>query len=171
LNQCESEILNLKFVKNSTENEVIQEILMKIIKKFIKRWDREGEFLSWSEYLLANRDSEFIDSTSNRLERRNRIILHKRIKFPGKIAIDVVFCIKNYFLLKNIDALSRLNTLLGKGIYHKQYSKDKFNKILSIIDNSFRLRANKKIAKTGVIDIINKILTFLITKNKFQKLL
>ena len=74
LNQCESEILNLKFVKNSTENEVIQEIFMKKIKKFIKCWDREGEFLSWSEYLLANKDFEFIDSTSTRLERRNRII-------------------------------------------------------------------------------------------------
>ena len=117
LNQCESEILNLKFVKNSTENEVIQEIFMKKIKKFIKRWDREGEFLSWSEYLLANRDFEFIDSTSNRLERRNRIIKDKIIKFPGKRAIDVVFCVKNYFIFKNIDALSRLNTPLGKGIY------------------------------------------------------
>ena len=51
--------------------------------------------------------------------------------------------------------------------YHKQYSKDKFNKILSIID-FFRLRANKKIAKNGVIDIINKILTFLITKMFFK---
>ena len=75
LNHWESEILNLKFVKNSTENEVIQEIFMKKIKKFIKCWDREGEFLSWSEYLLANKDFEFIDSTSTRLERRNRIIL------------------------------------------------------------------------------------------------
>ena len=130
LNQCESEILNLKFVKNSTENEVIQEIFMKKIKKFIKRWDREGEFLSWSEYLLPNSDSEFIDSTSNRLERRNRIIKDKIMKFPGKRAIDVVCCIKNYFILKNIDALTRLNNPLEKGICHKQYSKDKFNKIL-----------------------------------------
>jgi hypothetical protein len=139
----ESETLNFKFVKKSTENEVIQEILMKIIKNFIKRWDREGEFLSWPEYLLANRDSEFIDSASNRLERRNRIIKDKIIIFSGKRAIDVLCCIKNYSILKNIDALSRLNNPLEKGICHKQYSKDKFNKILSIID-SLRLRANKR---------------------------
>jgi hypothetical protein len=62
LNYWENQILNLKFVKNSTENQVIQEILMKIIKKFIKRWYREGEFLSWSEYSHANIDSEFIYS-------------------------------------------------------------------------------------------------------------
>jgi hypothetical protein len=47
--------LKISYLRNFDEN----------IEKFIKRWDREGEFLSWSEYLLANRNSEFIDTTSN----------------------------------------------------------------------------------------------------------
>ena len=115
--------------------------------------------MSWSDYILDHREFEFIDSTSNRLERRNRIIKQKISKFPGNRAIDKVCCLKSYFILKNIDVLSKINNPSDKGIIHKQQSLLKFNKILFIIDG-LRLRKNKRNDKAGVIEIIEKILTF-----------
>ena len=80
--------------------------------------------MSWSDNILDHREFELIDSTSNRLERRNWITKEKISKFTGKRAIDQVCCLKSYFFLKNIDVLSRINNPSDKGIIlvHKQQS-------------------------------------------------
>jgi hypothetical protein len=115
LNHFKTEILETEFVQNHNQNEVIRQKLLKINTKTLKRWVADGESLSWADYLMETRDFNFVDTTSNRLERRNIII-------DGKRPIDVLCCIRSYFILQNIDALSRLNSQKDKGIQHKNIS-------------------------------------------------
>ena len=108
---------------------------------------------------MEKRDLSFVDTTSNRLERRNIIIKDKIVKFPGKRSIDVLVCLRSYFLLQNIDCLSRIKSKNDPGIKHKKVSIEKHDKILSIID-SLRLRKNKTFDPDAIGEIINQILSF-----------
>ena len=77
---------------------------------------------SWKldDFIMEKRDLSFVDTTSNRLERRNIIIKDKIVKFPGKRSIDVLVCLRSYFLLQNIDCLSRIKSKNDPGIKHKK---------------------------------------------------
>ena len=77
------------------ENLVIQNKLLKLIQK-LGIWRHP---LLRTDYYLESRQYNFIDSTSNRLEHRNIIIKEKIQKYPGKRPIDIICCLRSYFLL------------------------------------------------------------------------
>ena len=61
------------FHDNLDEHSLVKQKLHKVLSYIKNRYEKEGNLLSWNTYIMANRDMEFIDSTSNKIG--NTVIL------------------------------------------------------------------------------------------------
>ena len=85
----------------------------------------------------------FTDCTSNRLERNNRVQNTKIKQYPGTKPLDVIVCLRNYFVITQVERLCRIRTKTGLVCPMKK-SIEKYQKMNQILAQ-FRLRSNKSL--------------------------